>query len=129
MVYSIDWYQEGKVILANVQGSVTLDDLGSLQEQVFAYLDNGTAPIHLIVDTTNLGQMPLKLNELRNVTRYMADDRFGWQVIVGGLNPIARMIGSILMQLAGREIILVNNMTEAEQRLSRIDKEVSLPQH
>jgi hypothetical protein len=119
----VSWYLEKRVILAILDGDMTLEASYAVSDSVAQHLEQGLAPVHLVVDTTTLGKYPNSLKEIRNVSsRYMANPNLGRIVVVSAANPVTRFIASTLTQLAGIRLRLVDTLDEALMTLKQVDE-------
>jgi len=123
----VDWYVERRVILVQIEGSLDLEKASELNRQIVAFIDQGDAPVHVIVDLTQLGAIPTNLLKLREASHVVGHAGVGWIVVIGVHNPFINFIGSMLVQL-GRlaHYRVMPTIDEAYAELSKVDD--SLPQ-
>lgn len=95
----VDWYIEQRVILANVGGDLTIDEVRALNDQLVALIDQGQQPVHIIVDVSGVTTIPTNLLKMRDASHVMGHIGAGWIVAVGLHNSFMNFIGSMLTQL------------------------------
>ncbi len=99
MPFETRWLHEKRVVYAQIQGEVTLDDIRRYGEEVSARLDDGTAPVHVVLDCTAMQKFPVSLNAIMAGGRYATDPKHGIDVIIGGprlLRSVAGMVSKML---------------------------------
>jgi hypothetical protein len=120
MPFEVNWYHEKRVILARIQGDLTMQDLLRYSDAVYEMIDLGVAPTHLIVDATKIGQFPASLGAVKNAGRYLQHPKTGWNVMIGG--PIvAQVFGGVITRLAKIDYRSARTMEEAIQVLVEVD--------
>ncbi len=126
MPVELSWQQPRRVIYERFYGTVTLEEIGSIQQEFFHYLDNGEAPVHAIIDMSGVRDFPKSINKIR--TALMADNsgKMGRMVIVTGPNLILRFITSTISQLSFKnaQFTFCTTIDEAVQYLHLRDDSI-----
>jgi hypothetical protein len=123
MAVNISWYAENRVILAQVEGVVDDEGMNASNTTITNLLDKGQAPVHLIVDTTDLKKFPTNLSALRNSQAYLTHSNVGW-VIVINTNPLLNYLAHILTAIAKVKSRTVKTFAEGEQLLTSLDSSI-----
>ena len=120
MSVKISWYVENRVILADVKGVIDENGMNSFNTDICNHLDNGQAPIHLVVDTTDIQQFPTNLNTLRKSQAYLTHPNIGW-IIVINTNPMLNFLVHVLTSVAKVKTRTVKTFSASEQLLATLD--------
>ncbi len=67
MEYKLEWKIPKRVLLAEVSGDVTLEDLRIFNADVVHHLDDGIGPVHLISMGENIRHVPTNLMQIRSI--------------------------------------------------------------
>jgi hypothetical protein len=125
MPYSFDWVVQGRVVLEKAFGDVTIEELVRFNAEVTTLIaEQGIAPVHVIVDLTNVGKYPSSLKDIMSTMRQRVPDKVGWMLVVTQ-NPIMRFVASIIFQLARLRVRMFQTIQEALDFLKENDD--SLP--
>jgi len=120
MPYEVQWLVEGRVILAELIGDLSPDEMPAFNQLMHQYLDQSDATkVHYIVDTTRIGKMT-GLNPMRTFT-FPKHPRMGWTVGVGISNPAIRMIGHVASYFFRMRAKEANTVEEGLAFLQRMD--------
>jgi hypothetical protein len=111
MPVTVSWLYPKQVVFVTFSGRVTLEDVQTQVTLTQASIVEGDAPVHFVIDTTNIEKYDLSLTEIR--TAFPGhDERIGWTVVYGP-NKITRFFASILMQLMKSKFQFVESHEEA----------------
>jgi hypothetical protein len=111
MGFEASWLIEKRVALVSFSGVVTVEDAAAATQASIRLISEGTAPVHMINDTTDVEKFP-PLLELREVGARESHPNTGWTVMVV-THPVLRFIVSILLQLARTKYRLAGTRQEA----------------
>src|SRR5258707_15767491 len=125
MPYILSWYLENRILLNRVSGVVAIDDFREVHQFNLEQLKVGTAPIHIIIDTTRVEQFDLSLVEFQQVLGRPTEPTMGWLVLVGN-DTMARFLAAITTQFLKTQGRMFSTMGEALAFLQAVD--LSLPQ-
>src|SRR5690349_20430723 len=113
MPYKIEWYVEGRVILEEAYGDVTVEELVSFNAEVTSLIANeGIAPVHVIVDLSKVEKYPSSLREVLGTMRQKNPEKVGWMLIVTE-SPIMRFIASTIFQIARLRLRTFSTLAQA----------------
>ncbi len=116
------WYIEGRVLLTELIGDVTVDEMVISSQQGTAIIESGTAPVYNLVDVTRLGHFPLKLNDLRQVFSQGTSEKLEWVFLIGLQNVVVKFLATTFVQLMKRNYLLVNTVEDALQAIDKLEK-------
>jgi SepF-like predicted cell division protein (DUF552 family) len=126
MPYRIQWYVEGRVILEEAFGDVTIEELVRFNAEVTALIVNeGIAPVHVIVDLSKVEKYPSSLREVLGTMRQKNPEKVGWMMIVTE-SPVMRFVASTVFQLARLKLRTFATMQQAKMFLAEIDESVAM---
>lgn len=83
MSFSHQWYQENRIVEIVFDGDVTTDGIASYNDVMTSYMEQGSAPVHVIIETSNIGAINIHPRELLQATAYLKHPNMGWVVLVG----------------------------------------------
>jgi len=125
MAIEVSWLLEDRVILAEISGVVSQEDLPSYDAAVQQHLNASTGPtVHLVVDQTR--------SESKFDTRLMAGLRFprhpklGWMIPLGATAPGAKAVGKLAAQSLHVSVHNAGTRDEALDFLQRADATLPL---
>lgn len=107
--------------MAHVVGDQTLDQFATLNEELIALLDAGDAPVHLLIDVSQMGSIPSNIMKVQQTFTYLRHPALGWSLFIGEMNALTRLVVSVTNQVSGLDIKLVNTLEEALLLLKRVD--------
>lgn len=118
MSYTISWHTENYIMLVELSGVITEDELTAIADESFEMVQQSPNRIHAIVDQSAIESMPKSLKVLSNsMPRNRSSNQGITVLIVPDMNRFGKFISSMLMQLVGLEYRMVNSMDEAEELL------------
>lgn len=123
MPYDVGWYIEGRVIHDRLSGTVSIEDAEGTGQIIVEYLNEGTRPVHLIVDMTTASGFAPTVNVRRIhdiVTRQMRSESLGWTLLVSE-NKLARFLASTVSQLARISMQTFSTLDDAVAFLREYD--------
>ncbi|MCI0710426.1 MAG: hypothetical protein L0154_09720 [Chloroflexi bacterium] len=124
MAYQVSWLVPQRVIFVRVTATLTRDDIVAMNQDYFHLLDEGVAPVHMLVDANQLDKLDIKVKDIPSLL--MQDDaRFGWNFIVTP-NRFIGFLSNLAAHLTGSKYKTMDKLDEALQVLVRLDS--SLPQ-
>ncbi len=118
----ISWYQADRVILAQLEGDQSIEDISQVNTTITEMLRVGKPRVHIIVDTSKMGSIPLKLSQLAAVNAYLREPNLGTIVTIGMDNILIRFLASMVSQIAHIELKTVTTLDEGVDVLRRIDQ-------
>jgi hypothetical protein len=127
MAISTSWFMSGRVILVQIDGDITTQDIVDSNTAITNFIRAGEAPVYLIVDTERMGHFPTNINQFKQMISYLSEPNLRSIVVIGhAVNVLARFMASVLLQLARVELKVVNNIDEAIEFLNRLDQKLEL---
>jgi hypothetical protein len=103
MPIHVTWLYNLRVILAEDIGVITLPELKQANAQVLNLLNQGVAPVHLIIDVSALEQYPRTPSTLSEALSFSEHPHLGKVVICGFHNQLLRVVLSVLSRLLSVE--------------------------
>src|SRR4051794_38985593 len=126
MPYRFEWYVEGRVILEEAYGDVTIDELIRFNAEVTQLIvEKGIAPVHVIVDLTKVEKYPPSLREVLGTMRQKHPEKVGWMLIVTE-NPVLRFVASMVFQIARLKLRTFSTLAQAKVFLAEMDETVKM---
>jgi len=128
MSVDIGWRQPSRVIYERFYDNVTVEELSTVQQQLFQFLSEGDAPVHIIIDMAAVHSFPKSLNQIRQALAPDKTGKAGRIVLVTGDNPLLKFVTSTISQIAFRDshFTFCAVLDEAVAYLRERDETVSL---
>jgi hypothetical protein len=98
MPYQVNWYQDKRIIFNKLYGACDFESAVEASTQVSQLLAEGNAPIHLIVDMSDLQSFPTNVTRLNGMTSYLKNPSLGWVVVIGG-NSLSKFVVNVISQI------------------------------
>lgn len=123
MRVDVGWYVEKYVVFMRLSGSFDEDTffagINAADDLGIRNLDH---TVHFLMETLDLqGSL-----SPRAMGRFPAmPDNFGWIVSASTTNPLARFVGTVVLNALGQNLKLVSDLDEAIATLKRIDPNLS----
>ena len=122
MTHTISWYLDKRIVLVQYSGTLTSDELQIAVPETVRTMDQGIAPLYMVVDVSAVGKFPMNLGELKRLTEAQ-HPKLSWVAMVG-MNSLARFIVTALSQFADLKIRPANSVEEAVAYFAEIDASV-----
>ena len=100
MSYNISWCEDKRVFCVRLTGELTDEDWAKVVVIDTRHLEEGIAPVHIIIDVSELDSFPTNVRQTASYASHLRDPRLGWAVVVGG-NPLLDFVASLLSQITG----------------------------
>jgi len=120
MPYTSYWYLDRRIIYNHLHGAVTVEEASALEDENFQHFEEGVPPVHIIVDMADVKKLPTNVSQLNRMLQRGRPPALGWIVLVG-VNPLARVIGSMLCQVARIPFCTFDTLEEAVRFLQEVD--------
>lgn len=122
MSHSINWYIEKRIIYFQVSGDISMEEIFEGNSKIEAFLNEGNAPVHIIVDDEDVKKMPINIRELNGKFTAMRNPNVGRIIEIGQLNPLLRYLMPMIAQLARINLIHRTTVADAMEYLANTDK-------
>jgi hypothetical protein len=120
MPYRISWLVEGRVILAELSGDLTAEELIPYDRAICQHLDAAKAfQVHYLVDTSRVQGLP-GMNDMKDFS-FLRHPRMGWTAAVGIQSPLVRSVGNFLSKLYKIKARELKSVDEALEFLQSVD--------
>lgn len=91
---------EGRICLVTLTGDMSVEELITLNDEITAYLHQGTPPVHVYIDIFKMGRPVTRVTPIKSAMKFISDPALGWVLVVGG-NAFLNVIVSVLTQITG----------------------------
>jgi hypothetical protein len=125
MSYTIDWLAEQRIILLDVTGEVTIDEIMLMQLGLYPLMREEEVPVHCVVDATKTVRVLADLPQLGRIRVGDVDLQHGWVLIVCQ-SPTIRFLAYFIAGLSGGRIRVCNSVVEALAFLTAHDSTLKL---
>lgn len=126
MPFQVRWLIEDKVMVFEMTGDVTLDELRQSAQHTVDTLQHFTHPIHQIIDQTHMESMESNLTEVNRSTRAAANHPMLHSVIVCGVvHPLPRFVVYVMGKLSRSSSYITETYDDALQLLAQLDPAIA----
>ena len=127
MPYQISWQLEKRVLMVKLFGILTDQESTEVGEINSRHIQEGIAPVHIIVDARDLDKFPTNLRQNSQFMGYLSTPSLGWVVAIGiANNMLARFAVTVISQVIHFRLAQRDNMTEAIRYLESQDATLKL---
>lgn len=127
MPYQIAWHLEKRILMVKMFGLLTDEEsseIGTINSQ---HLAEGIAPVHIIVDTTELEKFPTNLRQNSQFMAYLRTPSLGWVIVIGLThNVLAKFAVSVISQVIKFRLSQRDSMSDALTFLEGYDSTLKL---
>ena len=121
MGYDVSWHVENRILLLKLKGELTSEESLEISDINVQHFDAGVAPVHLIIDISELQKFPTNIRQTSALARYLRHKKLGWVVVVG-TNTLINFMSSLLSQLTGFDYTKRDSIDDAVKFLQRQDE-------
>jgi hypothetical protein len=112
MSATVSWYQEGRIVYAKLVGILSKDEIDPANQSIAQFVREGQAPVHLIVDASQLDKFPLDLKQFSGTKVYLREPNLGKLAIISKQSTFVRFFASIITQAAHIEMQMFDTLDE-----------------
>lgn len=99
MAFNIQWHTPQRVIYAHIWGQSSAEEAQQVAQRFQTLLDETTSgPVHLIIENSQLENIPTNLKGMKETLVYLAHPHIGWVVGVAKPNPAVQFMEQFLIQ-------------------------------
>ena len=127
MPFQLEWFVPQSVMLVTLNGDFTVEEISELSIRIVENLDaSGKAPIHILVDRSELNSFPILLAPIRRTATSLNDKRVGWFVLYGkNDHKLLNFLTAMVFKMFGISHQQVETQEQAYTHLLTVDH--SLP--
>ena len=126
MSFEISWYLPKRVLHIHLLAEQSLSDLEALSWQTAPMIEEGIAPVHVLLDDAKGGRPPISLKEIQSRLDIITHPSIGWVVGVGEVDAVAKFMVPLLMKIVKVSYVRVATIEEALVFLSKHDPQLQL---
>lgn len=123
--FKVNWYLQNRIILEQYFGLLSLTAISSAQVQVMQMLDEGTPPVHNIVDFWEVSEADFNIFEILSfeaLQGFTKHPQLGWVIFIGDReNKLTQLIGATTAQIYDFKARWYATLDEAIAFLDDID--------
>ena len=127
MPYQIEWLLEKRVLHVKLFGILADEDSAQIGVINSRHLQEGTAPVHILVDITGLDKFPISLRQNSQYMDYLKSPALGWVIVVGlSNNMLAKFAVSVISQVIKFHLAQRDSLPDALAYLASHDPSLKL---
>lgn len=124
MQAELKWYVENKVIFLKLPQSIDdAETIDTLNLSLVELLDQGEAPVHIIIDMSDYKTQFTKINQLGNMdsmSKLFKHEAIGWSIIITE-NSMLKFASAVVTNVFKSKLKSCKSLEEANVVLSRLD--------
>ncbi|MBI1255993.1 MAG: hypothetical protein GC204_00850 [Chloroflexi bacterium] len=120
MSMNLSWLLEKRIVYASTEEQVTVSELQDIVTAIADYIHQGDAPVHAILDFTNVERFPTRINAYKDFVFPAGEPNTGLLVVISA-NKLALFIMGVVAQLSERQIYAFPTLDEGLAFLARKD--------
>ncbi|MCU0500143.1 MAG: hypothetical protein MUF87_22570 [Anaerolineae bacterium] len=121
MPYQSAWIVPDRVWYNRNYGIMTTEEIKEGNVEAASAIRNGVAPVHFVIDTSDLKNFPINLKEMSDSTLFMKEANLGFTIYVTS-NMMIRFITQTLTQISKLDFRVVKTLDEGLQLLQILDQ-------
>lgn len=125
MPHTVEWLQEGKIILSKISGVLTMDEIRETAPLYVQMIDSGDAPVHIITCMKGLVLYPTNFLQLKDAMPSLSHPSMGWQVFYEA-PMLASSLINVFAVVAKTHFTSFRSLEQAITFLNSKDKAVKL---
>jgi len=116
------WLVEGKVILIEMSGELSLEELQASAAQSLDALNQANETLHQIIDFTHASSLANNLSDLSKLSRPVNEHPLlGWVVMYGIQNKLIKFLTTMTGQLTNSKLKSVDTREDATAFLQHVE--------
>lgn len=127
MSFEISWYIPQRIIHIHLLGELDLNAVGAMAKAINHMMQEGVAPVHILLDDAKGGRPPISLTQLKSQLEIAKSPLMGWIVGVGETDPVAKFLIPLLANIMNVHYSRVATIEDAIDFL--VKQDMSLEQY
>jgi len=119
--YKVEWLVEKRVIRIQLAGEYETETVQRGLAEMKQFVDSGTAPVHVILDSTGVTKMPKSIRELINQMESLRYHPNGGWILIISNSVMLRFAGQIASVFLGAQHRSVGTLEEAVETICHIE--------
>jgi hypothetical protein len=118
--YTFTWLVPQRVLMAELGGVASLEDIEQADKVVINMLDAGIAPVHIIVNCSTLTRVPVNLTQVQARMTHLNHANLG-KVAAYGVNRYVRLMASAVFSFSKTQLQFAPTPADAITYIRHID--------
>lgn len=123
MGYEINWHIPERVIKITGEGALSFEDTDAINTELVSLLEEGTAPVHILLDASHITNIPHDFVKLKSGQTYIGHANLGWLVMFGA-DRMMSFLASLILQMTRSRIRFCHTEAEALAFLQELEPEL-----
>lgn len=120
-----DWYNGNRIILVTISGDLSFDAMFNMQSDITAKLDSVDHLVHIFVDVTHIGSVPMSVRKiLASARRNLDHDNMGYLAVAGIRSPFIRFITHVIVSVTPARMIEAETVDDCLTQLAQQDPSI-----
>jgi hypothetical protein len=126
MSFEVSWYLPKRIVHVHIFGELGLNQVTEMAELASKLMQEGDAPIHILLDDAKGGRPPISLKELQSRLELARHPSIGWVVGIGEVDPVAKFLIPLLMKIVRLDYVRVMTLEDGLNFLSKQDRSLEI---
>ena len=120
MEYTMESWANDHVLYVHLDGDMTLDDWARISDEMCAWIDAQPHSVHVIVDTSNVGNHPYNAVQFQKATTWASLNNLGWTVLLSE-NRLVNILATTTLEFFGKNFQQADSVEDAVNFLTAED--------
>lgn len=122
MPYQISWYREPYIMLIQLEGKMSVEEMQTLIQDSFEHVRNASNAVHAMIDPSKLESIPMNLQGFKAMVKGNHHTNQGMTVFIAPtMNPMFKFISTTMFQMMRWEYRICDNYSQAETIIRKVD--------
>jgi hypothetical protein len=126
MSFEVSWYLPKRIIHVQILAEIGLAQVTEMVELASKLMQEGTAPVHVLLNDAKGGRPPISLKELQSRLEMVRHPSVGWVVGIGEVDPVAKFLIPLLMKIVRLDYVRVMTLDDGLNFLSKQDRSLEI---
>jgi hypothetical protein len=124
MAYTINWYHQDVVILAELSGDLEIEEFPIMDEILLNHIEASSLPlVHIVINLKAVKKFPNSVAQIHKALSHLNHPRMGWSILVTD-NRFIRFVGYTVTQISKARFRAFNEEAEAMRFLETVDSKL-----
>lgn len=115
------WVIEDRVILTELIGNITVEELVEASQRGTAMIEAGISPVYSLVDMSRMGLYPRQVTQIGRIASGGRSDKLGWVLVYGIPHPLVNFLAVLFSRVIHTNFKVVKDQQEALALVEKLE--------
>ena len=115
------WLVENRILMTELQGSITADDLMASSQIGTQMIESGVAPVYSLVDMSQIIHYPMRLSDFTTLFEQPSSKKLAWIIIFGIPNTVASFLSTTFAHIVAKNYKVTKTREEALALVEKLE--------